>query len=37
MATVARGRETWEELLTWETGTGATVPTGQGSVGPLGW
>ncbi|HTE71107.1 MAG TPA: diaminopimelate decarboxylase [Actinomycetes bacterium] len=37
VATVARRRETWEELLAWETGTGATVPTGQGSVGPLGW
>ena len=37
VATVARRRETWEELLALETGTGATVPTGQGSVGPLGW
>jgi diaminopimelate decarboxylase len=36
-ARVARRRENWEELLAWETGTGAPVATEQGPVGPLGW
>jgi diaminopimelate decarboxylase len=36
-ARVARRRETWEELLAWETGTGAPVATEQGPAGPLGW
>jgi diaminopimelate decarboxylase len=36
-ARVARRRETWEELLAAETGTGALVATAQGPVGPLGW
>jgi diaminopimelate decarboxylase len=36
-ARVARRRETWEELLAAETGTGALVATARGPVGPLGW
>jgi diaminopimelate decarboxylase len=36
-ARVARRRETWEDLLAAETGTGALVATAQGPVGPLGW
>jgi diaminopimelate decarboxylase len=36
-ARVARRRETWEELLAWETETGAPVATDRGPVGPLGW
>jgi diaminopimelate decarboxylase len=36
-ARVARRRETWEELLAAETGTGALVATAHGPVGPLGW
>jgi diaminopimelate decarboxylase len=37
-ARVARRRETWEELLAWETGTdGAPVATDQEPVRPLGW
>jgi diaminopimelate decarboxylase len=37
VARVARRRETWEDLLATETGTGALVATAQGPVGPLGW
>jgi diaminopimelate decarboxylase len=36
-ARVARRRETWEELLAWETGTGAPVAAARGPAGPLGW
>jgi diaminopimelate decarboxylase len=36
-ARVARRRETWEELLAWETETGTPVATARGPVGPLGW
>jgi diaminopimelate decarboxylase len=36
-ARVSRRRETWEELLAAETGTGATVATARGPGGPLGW
>ena len=36
-ARVARRRETWEDLLAAETGTGELVATAQGPVGPLGW
>ena len=36
-ARVARRRETWEELLAWETGTGAPVATGPAPVRSLGW
>jgi diaminopimelate decarboxylase len=36
-ARVARRRETWEELLATEAGTGATVATVQGTNGRLGW
>jgi diaminopimelate decarboxylase len=36
-ARVARRRETWEDLLAAETGTGDLVATAQGPVGPLGW
>jgi diaminopimelate decarboxylase len=37
VARVARRRETWEDLLAAETGTGELVATAQGPVGPLGW
>jgi diaminopimelate decarboxylase len=37
VARVARRRETWEELLAPETGTGAPVAAIQGEPGPLGW
>jgi hypothetical protein len=37
VARVARRRETWEELLASETGTGAPVAALQGPAGPLGW
>jgi diaminopimelate decarboxylase len=37
VARVARRRETWEEQLTWETGTGAAVATIRGPAGKLGW
>src|SRR5829696_7791305 len=37
VARVARRRETWEELLASETGTGAPVAAVQGPAGPLGW
>jgi diaminopimelate decarboxylase len=37
VARVARRRETWEELLASETGTGAPVAAIQGPDGPLGW
>jgi len=37
VARVARRRETWEELLASETGTGAPVAAVQGPVDPLGW
>ena len=37
VARVARRRETWEELLASETGTGAPVAAIQGEPGPLGW
>ncbi len=36
-ARVARRRETWEEQLTWETGTGAAVAATRGPAGTLGW
>jgi diaminopimelate decarboxylase len=36
-ARVARRRETWEDLLAAETGTGDLVATAQGTAGPLGW
>ena len=36
VARVAR-RETWEDLLVAETGTGAPVAAAQGPAGPLGW
>jgi diaminopimelate decarboxylase len=37
VARVARRRETWEEQLTWETGTGAAVAATRGPAGTLGW
>jgi diaminopimelate decarboxylase len=37
VARVARRRETWEEQLAWETGTGAPVAAVQGPAGTLGW
>jgi diaminopimelate decarboxylase len=37
VARIARRRETWEEQLAWETGTGTPVTTGQNQPGPLGW
>jgi diaminopimelate decarboxylase len=37
VARVARRRETWEELLAAETGTGAPVAATPGPAGPLGW
>ena len=37
VARVARRRETWEELLASETGTGAPVAAVQGPTDPLGW
>jgi diaminopimelate decarboxylase len=37
VASVARRRETWEELLGAETATGAPVAPTQGPVGQLGW
>ena len=37
VARVARRRETWEEQLAWETGTGAPVPVTPGPPGTLGW
>jgi diaminopimelate decarboxylase len=36
VARVARRRETWEEQLTWETGTGAAVAATRGPAGTLG-
>ena len=36
VARVARRRETWEEQLTWETGTGAAVAATPGPAGTLG-
>ena len=37
VARVARRRETWEEQLAWETGTGAAVAATRGPAGTLGW
>jgi diaminopimelate decarboxylase len=37
VARVARRRETWEELLAAETGTGAAVAAVPGPTDPLGW
>ena len=37
VARVARRRETWEEQLTWETGTGAAGAATRGPAGTLGW
>ena len=37
VARVARRRETWEELLAAETGTGAPIAAARGPAGPLGW
>src|SRR4029453_734201 len=37
VARVARRRETWEELLASETGTGAPVAAVRGPASPLGW
>jgi diaminopimelate decarboxylase len=37
VARVARRRETWEEQLTWETGTGAAVAGTRGPAGTPGW
>jgi diaminopimelate decarboxylase len=37
VARVARLRETWEEQLTWETGTGAAGAATRGPAGTLGW
>jgi diaminopimelate decarboxylase len=37
VARVARRRETWEELLATENGTGAPVAAAPGPAGPLGW
>jgi diaminopimelate decarboxylase len=37
VARVARRRESWEEQLAWETGTGAAVAATRGPAGTLGW
>jgi diaminopimelate decarboxylase len=37
VARVARRRETWEEQLAWEDGTGAPVAANHGPAGTLGW
>jgi diaminopimelate decarboxylase len=37
VARVARRRETWEELLAAETGTGDPVAATRGPAGQLGW